>query len=85
MNTSDNVAVLVKDEIYSFLASEFGLTPDKVYPSARIGDDLGMDSLDKAIFLIHLEDKFEIELRYDLNDEPTLEEIQRKVVEGMNK
>ncbi len=51
--TADDVFV----EISRALADELGIPADRITPDAHLSDDLEMDSLDRAEFLVVLENR----------------------------
>lgn len=55
----------VLDEVRKLMA-QLDLAPLDVAPTAYLGDDLELDSLDQMDLLVHLEEHFDIDLR----DEP---------------
>lgn len=49
-------------KINELLGTGFELTPDQLVPSARLKEDLQLDSLDAVDMLVYLEDTFKIKV-----------------------
>lgn len=49
-------------EVVEMLANERGLSPDKIEPSSRLLQDLGMDGDDAVDFFISLQERFRTDL-----------------------
>ena len=55
----------VLEQLRSMMASEFGLSPDDIEPSAHLVDDLDLDSIDLVDLAVTLEDESGIKLDED--------------------
>ena len=53
------------DKVKSLIASQLGISDDKITPEARLIEDLGADSLDTVEMLMTLEDEFGIAIPDD--------------------
>ena len=53
------------DKVKSLIASQLGISEDKITPEARLIEDLGADSLDTVEMLMTLEDEFGIAIPDD--------------------
>ena len=53
------------DKVKSLIASQLGISGDKITPEARLIEDLGADSLDTVEMLMTLEDEFGIAIPDD--------------------
>lgn len=68
----------VLDEIKEILVSELGVKPEMVTMEAKLREDLGADSLDRAEAVAVLEERFEI----SITDEDTTKVVSvRDIVE----
>ena len=68
----------VFDEIKEILVSELGVKPEMVTLEAKLREDLGADSLDRAEAVSVLEEKYEI----SITDEDTIKVVSvRDIVE----
>ncbi len=68
----------VLDEIKEILVSELGVKPEMVTLEAKLREDLGADSLDRAEAVSVLEERFEI----SITDEDTINVVSvRDIVE----
>jgi acyl carrier protein len=53
------------DKVKSLIASQLGISEDRIVPEARLIEDLGADSLDTVEMLMTLEDEFGIAIPDD--------------------
>ena len=53
------------DKVKSLIASQLGISEDKITPQSRLIEDLGADSLDTVEMLMTLEDEFGIAIPDD--------------------
>ena len=73
--------VITKEEIIQktneALKKEFELTDAQLVPTARLKDDLGLDSLDAVDMIVVLEQQFSVVLRqgYDMRSMVTLNDL----------
>ena len=73
--------MITKEEIIQktneALKKEFELTDAQLVPSARLKDDLGLDSLDAVDMIVVLEQQFGVVLRqgYDMRSMVTLNDL----------
>lgn len=73
--------VITKEEIIQktneALKKEFELTDAQLVPTARLKDDLGLDSLDAVDMIVVLEQQFGVVLRqgYDMRSMVTLNDL----------
>ncbi|MFN8391100.1 MAG: phosphopantetheine-binding protein [Bdellovibrionota bacterium] len=45
----------VAARVQQLISSEFGLAPEKIQPASKLGDDLGLDSIDLCDALVYME------------------------------
>lgn len=57
--------IMTFDKVKSLIASQLGISEDKITPEARLIEDLGADSLDTVEMLMTLEDEFGIAIPDD--------------------
>ena len=51
-----------EDRLRRVLAAHLDVEPDRLVPDARLGEDLGIDSLDAVELTMVLEDEFDVDL-----------------------
>jgi len=67
---------VIADRVTQLLIQRLGLPPETVHATARLADDLGMDSVDSVEFALALEREFQTPIPDEvLTDVKTVEDV----------
>ncbi len=53
------------EKVKKLISSELNISADKIAPNSKLGEDLGIDSLDAVELIMSLEEEFEISVPDD--------------------
>lgn len=71
----------VMTELKRYLFKELCFNPEYFESSADFESDLGLDSIDRASLIVHLEDTFGVETNCDVSDKMSADKLTKLIVD----